>query len=116
MKTRTKRHPEKYTWAKEWGWTHLTWPEFIKRFPKEAKVYAKNYLEGWAPEEIKEFGGRDHKRWTVLYDDECFVTKDGKPVIFGNITGPGGSLMMMFKDGDWDEVLFDDDGNLEEDE
>jgi hypothetical protein len=33
--------------------------------------------EGWAAEEIKEFGGRNHKNWTALYDDECFVTKAG---------------------------------------
>ncbi len=113
-KTRTERHPEKYTWAKEWGWTHLPWPEFIKRFPEAAKAFAQYYQDGWSAEEIKEFGGRDYHAWTVLWDDECFVTKAGLPVIFGNITGPGGSLFLAYQKGEWDEVLFDDDGNLEE--
>ena len=111
--TRTERHPENWQCVTEWGWTHLPWPEFVKRFPKQAKAFAQNHTEGWAPEEIKEMGGRNVLKWPALDDDEPFVTKDGQPIIYANVDGPGGSLFLSYQNGEWDEVLVDDDGNLE---
>ncbi len=113
--TRTERHPEKYTWAKNWGWTHFTWPEFIKRFPKEAAAYAPMTIADWDPEEVQDLGGPDFTKWEALWDDECFTDRKGRLVIYANITGPGGYLHMGWNGEEWDEVLYDDKGNREGD-
>lgn len=50
------------------------------------------------------------------HDTKVFLTPQGEYLILGNITGPGGALWMKFsKDlDDWDEVILDDDGNIED--
>lgn len=113
--TRTERHPEKYHCVTEWGFTHLTWPEFVKRFPSEAMIFAENYTEGWSPEEIAQSGGPDVTTWPALYDDVCFLDRKGRPTFLCNITGCGGAFWCAIINGVWDEVLYDEDGNREGD-
>lgn len=115
-RTRSDRSGFKHEWASEWGWTHIPWPEFVQRFPKEAAEFAENYTEGWSDEEITNAGGPDVLSWDVLYDDEPYIDNKGRPVIQGNITGPGGSLMLGYAEDGWDEFVTDDNGNREDDE
>jgi hypothetical protein len=110
-RTRTQRNPNNYYCVIHCGFTPISWPEFLKRFPKEANAFAnESYLECW-----EEMGSDNPNDWTHLWDDEVFLNRDGEPIILGNITGPGGSLWLMYKEDedDWDEVLLDDEGNLE---
>ena len=116
VKTRTQRNPSQYPCVTEWGFTPLTWQDFLKRFPREAKAFAETFLDGWAPEEVIAFGGYDPNCWEALYDDEVFLNPVGLPLILGNITGPGGSLWLSFIDDEFCEVVLDDDGNVIPDE
>jgi hypothetical protein len=114
--TRSDRSGYEHQWAKDWGWTHVPWPKFVARFPKEAAVFVENYTEGWSEEEIQASGGADVLSWDALYDDEPYIDNKGRPVLQGNITGPGGSMFLGYVDGDAEEVLYDDNGNREGDD
>jgi hypothetical protein len=115
MPTRTKRNPQNYDVVTHWGFTHIPWPDFVRRFPTEAASFAQNYTEGWAPEEIADCGGPDVLSWKELWDDEMFTDTSGRPVALANITGPGGSLWMAPGTDGWDEVMYDDLGHREGD-
>lgn len=114
--TRTKRNPENYGVVTDWGWKHVPWPQFVQQYPEAAAAYVENYTRDWDDESIAEFGDPDPLKWEALWDDELFVTPDGMLVALANITGPGGSLEVAYQNGEWDEVLFDDEGNLESNE
>lgn len=110
---REPRDPSTFQFVTDWGFTPISWPEFVKRFPKEAASFVENYTEGWEPEEIERQGGEDPLKWDVLWDDEMFLNREGQPLAFCNMTGPGGSLWQAFDGDGWDEVLLDEDGNIE---
>lgn len=107
VKTRTKRvDPNSYSMVKDWGWHWVPWPEFVERFPHEAEAWV--HVLDWSV-------SGDHVPTLdadALWDDEPFVSAEGTPVIYGNITGPGGSMFMAWMDGvdheEWMEADVDE--------
>jgi hypothetical protein len=112
--TRSERNPSNYDAVTKWGFTHVPWPEFVKRFPQAAESFASTTTEGWSDEDIAQAGGHDPLTWPTLYDDEMFLDREENPVALVNITGAGGSLWLGYQAGTWDEIMFDDDGNRED--
>jgi len=114
--TRTERNPNIYFCVTEWGFTPITWPEFVKQFPEQAKSYSEICVEHCSEDDLLEMGSENPLEWTHLWDDEVFLNKENRPLILGNITGPGGSLWLAYEEGGWDEILLnDEDGSIEED-
>lgn len=114
--TRTERNPNTFFCVTEWGFTPISWPEFVKQFPEEAGFYSENYTDSWDEDDILKMGSENPLEWTQLWDDEVFLNKEGRPFILGNITGPGGSAWFAYEEGGWDEVILnDEDGSIEED-
>ena len=111
--TRTVRNPAKYYAVTAWGFTHIPWREFVKDYPTEAQAFAEQADADLDAEELAEDGPSMSN--DQLWDDEVFLDMKGRPAIMGNITGPGGSMWLAFVGDGWDEVLYDDNGNREDD-
>ena len=96
--TRTSRSPQNFEAVTMWDFTHVPWTQLKVDFPTAAQA--------WADEADEDVLTRED-----LWDDEPFLSPDGNLYILANITGPGGSLWMMWLplEGFWDEVLLDDD-------
>jgi len=105
--------PSKYSMCTDWGWTWVSWPELIKTNKELADLIAQTETDDWTESDKSSV---DWLKEPALWDSEFFKDKDGTLFLYANITGPGGSLFLRYfpEKDDWLEVMFDDDGNVEE--